>query len=68
MKRLVKSAEQGHAGAQNSLAICYDNGEGVAKDLKKAVKWFTKSAEQGDATAQYNLAIATSMEKESQRT
>jgi hypothetical protein len=33
----------------------YDNGWGVLKDDKLAVKWFRKSAEQGNASAQYNL-------------
>ncbi len=33
----------------------YYNGEGVIKDDKTAVKWFTLAAEQGDAKAQYNL-------------
>ena len=35
---------------------CYERGEGVEKDLKKAVEWYTKAAEQGDAMAQNTLA------------
>ena len=38
-------------------AICYDNGQGVAKDEAEAVKWYRKAAEQNDAEAQYNLGI-----------
>ena len=37
--------------------MCYDNGEGVAKNAYEAVKWYRKSAEQGNASAQYNLGL-----------
>ena len=40
-----------------NLGICYNNGEGVAKDATEAVKWYRKAAEQGDARAQYNLGL-----------
>ena len=50
-----KSAEQGNAEAQYSLGSMYENGEGVSKDLDKAVEWYRKSAEQGNADAQNNL-------------
>jgi len=33
----------------------YDNGGGVLKDDKEAVKWYRKAAEKGNASAQYNL-------------
>ena len=38
-----------------SLAGCYYNGEGVVKDLERAVAWYMKAAEQNDANAQYNV-------------
>ena len=50
-------AEQGHAKAQYNLGLMYDNGEGVLKDDKEAVKWYRKAAEQGHAKAQYNLGV-----------
>ena len=50
-----KAAEQGFADAQNSLGFCYENGEGVTKDILEAVKWYRKAAEQGFAKAQCNL-------------
>ncbi len=50
-----KAAEQGNATAQNNLGVCYENGDGVAKDMKEAVKWYQKAAEQGNADAQLNL-------------
>ena len=47
----------GDADAQFNLALMYDNGQGVPKDYKEAVKWYTKSAEQEDAESQYNLGL-----------
>ena len=34
----IKAAEQGNAEAQYNLGMCYANGDGVAKDMKEAVK------------------------------
>ena len=50
-----KAAEQGHAGAQNRLGLCFEKGKGVQQDYQKAVYWYTKAAEQGSAAAQFNL-------------
>ena len=50
-----KSAEQGNAEAQHSLGSMYENGEGVSKDLDKAVEWYRKAAEKGASEAQYRL-------------
>jgi TPR repeat protein len=47
-----KSADQGHAGAQCFLGICYDAGRGVGQDHVMAVEWYQMSADQGNATAQ----------------
>ncbi|MBQ2347641.1 MAG: sel1 repeat family protein, partial [Clostridia bacterium] len=44
---LSKAAEQGNAGAQYELGICYFLGNGVVKDHKKAVYWLNKAAAQG---------------------
>ena len=55
VKWFTKAAEQNLALAQNNLGICYEYGEGVAKDAVEAVKWFRKAAEQNDANAQYSL-------------
>lgn len=41
------AAEQGVAQAQYNLGVCYDIGNGVAKDYAEAVKWYRKAAEQG---------------------
>ena len=50
-----KAAEQGNDVAQYNLAMCYERGEGVVKDLAEAVKWYRKAAEQGNDVAQVIL-------------
>jgi len=50
-------AEAGEARAQFNMAVLYDNGYGVEKDLTEAEKWFRLAAEQGLAMAQYNLGF-----------
>ncbi|MBR6374768.1 MAG: sel1 repeat family protein [Alloprevotella sp.] len=55
LPRLRKEAEKENVEAQCKLGVCYENGDGVAKDLTEAVKWCRKAAEQGDAAAQYDL-------------
>jgi len=55
VKWFRKAAEQNIALAQFDLGICYDNGQGVAKDEVEAVKWFRKAAEQNFAPAQFSL-------------
>ena len=41
---------------QYSLALCYQSGKGVEKNLEKAVYWCNKAAEQGYSQAQHSLA------------
>jgi TPR repeat protein len=48
-----RDAEQGHARAQCKLGLCYDNGDGVEKNLAEAFRWYRKAAEQGNAWAQF---------------
>lgn len=40
------------------MGICYENGDGVEKNLEEAIKWYTKAADQGYAKAQYYLGKA----------
>lgn len=54
---IQKLANQGHAIAQYSLGVMYDNGQGVRQDYTKAIEWYTKSANQGYASAQFNLGV-----------
>ena len=50
-----KAAESGHINAQNRIALCYYNGEGVPQSYEKAVEWYRLAAEQGDVYAQNSL-------------
>jgi TPR repeat protein len=50
------AADQGYPLAQQLLGQLYENGIGVEKDEKEAVKWYRKAANQGLAVSQHNLA------------
>lgn len=52
------AAEQGHAGAQTNLALCYLNGYGVERDSKKAAHWFLEAAKEGSHHAQMALGYS----------
>ena len=54
---LAQEAENGNHKAQFELANRYLSGNGVAKDLKKAVTFLGKAADGGIAPAQYNLGL-----------
>ena len=51
------AAEQGHAGAQYNLGVCYTKGYGVTQNNNEAVRYYRLAAEQGHAGAQYNLGL-----------
>ena len=48
----------GWKGAQANLAGCYYNGDGVSRNLKRAVMWLRKAAEQGLQEAIEDLPTA----------
>jgi TPR repeat protein len=50
-----KAADRGEAEAQFKLALMYEEGRGVARDDRQAVKWYLKAAEQDHALAQLRL-------------
>lgn len=54
---MLEKAEKGNSIAQFNLGCLYESGEGVPKNLTKAIEWYLKSANQGLAQAQYNLAV-----------
>ncbi len=49
--QLLDRAQLGDAVAQNTLAICYATGDGVAADLVRAYMWFSAAAAQGHPDA-----------------
>ena len=48
-------AEQGLAGGEHNLAVCYKNGFGVSRNFETAVTWYRLAAEQGYTPAQNSL-------------
>jgi len=55
LDQLKQLAENGDAGAQNSLGLRYATGDGVKQDEPEAVRWLTKAADQGNVSAQSKL-------------
>ena len=53
-KWFMKAANQGDIYAGYNLGICYENGNGVKRNVPEAVKWFTKAAEKGHPRAAEN--------------
>jgi len=51
------AADKGDTEAQMKLGWLYEKGEGVAKDIAKAMGWYGKAAEAGEPAAQYNLGL-----------
>ncbi len=45
----------GIADASNSLGLMFESGEGVARDLHRALQLYTEAARQGSADGAYNL-------------
>lgn len=50
-------AEQGHVNAQINLAVMYEHGYGVDRDLQTAAAWYLAAARQDSAIGQYNLGL-----------
>jgi TPR repeat protein len=57
IKSIQVAAEMGLANAQYDLGCCYHAGDGISKDMVKAVYWWTKAADQGNAEAQCSLGV-----------
>ena len=52
---MKRAAELGHPLAQTALAFMYQYGNGVEKDQKQAMFWFSEVAGQGNAVGQWLL-------------
>lgn len=54
-KILQNHAERGNLDAQVLLGTMYEKGEGVARNMREATKWWKKAADRGKAEAQYKM-------------
>jgi localization factor PodJL len=54
--RLREAAERGDAAAQFELAVAYEKGFLVDKDMAWAARWYGQAAHQGHSEAQYKYA------------
>ena len=52
----LKAGERGYAEAYFNLGLCYDNGEGVEVDKKKAKHYYELAAMGGSVKARTNLS------------
>jgi TPR repeat protein len=55
LAKVRTAADAGDANAMVNLGNAYSKGEGVAKDLSEAVRWYRKAAEAGHSEAMVNL-------------
>ncbi len=53
--QLMRAALNGDPDAQYQLGWCYYHGEGVLRDLREAVRWYSLAADQGHVDAQCDL-------------
>jgi len=56
LESVRKAAEHGDVFAQYALAVRYQEGGGVPRDMKEAVTWYRKAAAHGHVEAQFTLA------------
>ena len=54
---LEKAGKHGHPRAQNNLGNAYQFGEGVEKNLTKAIEWYGMAMKQGHIPSMFNLAL-----------
>ena len=60
-ENLKLAALAGDSSAQLLFGDRFANGDGVAKDLKEALRWYRLAAEQGNTKAQTNLGLIYSL-------
>lgn len=65
--QLLPAAKKNDVKAQYQLAVCYDQGLGVAQDSKEAMRWLAKAAKAGSTEAQvlyaFNLTLGQGISK-----
>lgn len=52
-----QAARRGLPEAQHKLALAYARGEGVPRNMPRALRWWLRAARQGNADSQYNLGV-----------
>lgn len=57
VNQLWLPAHRGDPGAQYNLGLLYGSGNGIAKNLTEAAKWYRRAADQGHAKAQAMLGV-----------
>ncbi len=57
LEKLRTQAAQGDLEAQYRLAYACQTGEGLAKDVDEAIRWYTRAALHGHVAAQHNLGV-----------
>jgi TPR repeat protein len=57
IKALAAAAADGDGLAMANLGVCYQQGQGVERDLEQAVDWYRKGAEAGDGGAMAYLGV-----------
>lgn len=60
---LTRTAEAGDAKAQHFLALMYEHGNGVERDLERAAYWYGRTAKAGDKDAQLTYAMLRALGK-----
>ncbi len=57
VKKLLQEAKKGNVEALNQLGFIYENGNGVPKDIQKAIKYYRQAAELGSEDAILALSL-----------
>uniref|UniRef100_A0A182PE68 Uncharacterized protein n=1 Tax=Anopheles epiroticus TaxID=199890 RepID=A0A182PE68_9DIPT len=57
VSHLKLGASHQHAGAAFNLGICYEQGYGIAKDMRMALECYQLAAEQGHPQAIFNVGV-----------
>ncbi len=57
VNKLIKEGKAGNVDALNQLGFMYENGNGVQKDIKKAIRYYRQAAELGSEDAKLTLAL-----------
>ena len=60
MEWYLKAAEQNYARAQLYIGMLYAYGNGVPRDVDKAIYWYRKAAANGNTSAQMVIANTVS--------